>query len=32
VDLLWHKQYTRFVNPARKAYNQFEQYGGADPF
>ena len=32
VDLLWHKQYTRFVNPARKAYDQFEQYGGGDPF
>ena len=32
TDLLWHKEYTRFVNPARKAYDEFEQFGAGEAF
>jgi replicative DNA helicase len=33
VGLLWHKEYTRFVNPATRQYDEFEQFGPVnDPF
>jgi replicative DNA helicase len=28
VKLMWRKDFTRFVNAAHKAYDEFEQYGG----
>ena len=34
IDLLWQKEFTRFVNPAKRAYDDFEQFNdpNADPF
>lgn len=32
VSLLWHKEYTRFVNLATRAYDEFEQFSTADEF
>lgn len=32
VDLLWHKEYTRFVNVASKSHDEFDQFNVADSF
>ncbi len=32
VPLLFHKEYTRFVNPATRAYDEFEHSARAEPF
>jgi len=32
LDLLWHKEYARFVNPATKAYDEFEQFAPPNSF
>ena len=32
VDLLWHKEFTRFVNPTSRPYDEFEQFNAADSF
>jgi len=32
VELLWHKEYTRFVNLASKSHDEFDQFNVADSF
>jgi len=32
VELLWHKQFTRFVNPATRQYDEFEQFNAGGEF
>ena len=33
VSLMWHKEFTRFVNPATREYDDFEQFGAvSEPF